>query len=54
MKPTTKRSRRYGRDLLEHMQETEFISVYGDELWVEQVYQNRRLLLVWLNWNFRL
>ena len=43
-----------GKDLLEHMQKNEYVSVYGDNMWVEQIYQNRRLLLLGFNWNFKL
>ncbi len=43
-----------GKDLLEHMQKNQYTSVYGDEVWVEQIYQNRRLLILGFNWNFRL
>ena len=43
-----------GKDLLEHMQKNQYTSVYGDEIWVEQIYQNRRLLILGFNWNFRL
>lgn len=43
-----------GKDLLEHMQQNQYVSVYGDEVWVEQIYQNRRLLILGVNWNFRL
>ena len=43
-----------GKDLLEHMQKNQYTSVYGDEVWIEQIYQNRRLLILGFNWNFRL
>lgn len=43
-----------GKDLLEHMQKNQYTSVYGDEVWVEQIYQNRRLLILGFNWNFKL
>lgn len=43
-----------GKDLLEHMQKNQYTSVYGDEVWVEQIYQNRRLIILGFNWNFRL
>ncbi len=36
------------------MQKNQYTSVYGDEVWVEQIYQNRRLLILGFNWNFRL
>lgn len=43
-----------GKDLLEHMQKNQYTSVYGDEVWVEQIYQNRRLIILGFNWNFKL
>lgn len=43
-----------GKDLLEHMQKNEYTSVYGNEVWVEQIYQNRRIIILGVKWNFKL
>lgn len=43
-----------GKDLLEHMQQNQYTSVYGDNIWVERLYQNRRLLILGFSWNFRI
>ena len=41
-----------GKDLLEHQQERHFVSVSEEEMWVEQIYLNRRVFLLGLNWKF--
>ena len=42
-----------GKDLLEHMQKNQYTSVYGNEVWVEQIYQNRRIIILGVKWNFK-
>ncbi|MCR5017934.1 MAG: outer membrane beta-barrel family protein [Bacteroidales bacterium] len=40
-----------GRDLLEHKQETSYVSDDEKEMWVEQAFLNRRLIVLGFTWH---